>query len=55
MNVVRFIREGADNNLRPVALWIKVSHELLEDGLIFVVVATESLHEAPQAALHSHR
>lgn len=54
MNVVQFIREGADDNLGPVALWIKASHQLLEDCLVFVVVATERLHEAPQTALHSH-
>lgn len=54
MNVVEFIGERADDYLRPVALGIIAGHELLEDGLVFVVVAAEGLDEAPQAALHGH-
>lgn len=55
MNVVKFLRERADDDLRPVAFWIIATHELLEDRLVLVVVTAESLHEAPQTALHGYR
>lgn len=54
MNVVNFFRVRADNDLRPVALWIVVRHQLLKDSLILIVVTAESLHEAPQTALHGY-
>lgn len=46
MYVVNFFGERADDDLRPVALWIIVRHQLLKDQLVPVVVAAESLHEA---------
>lgn len=54
MNVVSFFRERADDDLRPVPLWIIARHQLLKDRLVLVVVTAESLHEAPQTALHGH-
>lgn len=54
MNVVEFIGEGANDDLRSVAFRIEARHESLKDQLIFVVVAAERLHEAPQTALHRH-
>lgn len=54
MNVVNFVGERTDDDLRPVALWIITTHQLLEDRLVLIVVTAESLHEAPQTALHSY-
>lgn len=52
VDVVRFLRERADDDLRPVAFWVIARHQLLEDHLVLVVVAAESLHEAAQTDLH---
>jgi len=54
MNIVKFICEGADYDLWPVALWIVAGHQLLKDRFVFIVITTESLDKAPQTALHSH-
>lgn len=54
MNIVNFVGERADDDLRPAALWIVAGHQLLEDRLVLVVVTAESLHEAPQAALDGY-
>lgn len=53
-SVVDLLREGADDDLRPLASWVISRHELLKDRFVVVVVAAESLDEAPQAALHGH-
>lgn len=54
ISVVDFFRERADDDLRPVAFWIIARHQLLKDRLVLVVVTAESLHEAPQTALHGY-
>ena len=54
MNVVNLLRERADDDLRPAALWIIATHQLLQDRLVLVVVAAEGLHEAAQTALYSY-
>lgn len=54
MNVVNLFRERADDDLWPAALWIIVRHQVLKDCLVLVVVTAESLHEAPQTALHGY-